>query len=149
MMLLEFSFKFDSLKDVIGAVADSLSIITSGIAIWLYFKEKDKIFSFIKAFTSHYKNNYLSVLLNKVEELNKFDYETETDKKEIQSIFHEIQGQILGNSFLKEQLEEELKEIQKILKSPNKFTTASKRGLTSLLRSKIEHLKNNNQVDSI
>ncbi|OXB20233.1 hypothetical protein B0A80_19240 [Flavobacterium tructae] len=130
-------------------LANVLTVIASGIAICVYIFNKDKIKTAFNSILSYSHQVTLSDLRYKIEKLNDFNVNVPEQKTEVINLLHEIEGHILGNSFLKDRLADQLKKINTFTRNPNKLLEPPKRSLVWELKESVRSLDMSNFGDSI
>jgi hypothetical protein len=124
----------------VNLLANLLTIVASGIAIYIFIKSKDKIASALNAIINYSTQLTLSELKYKVERLN--DYIT-LDREQLAegiNILNEIEGQINGSKILESALSEQLTKISNFTNKPSTLTEPKKRSLVAELREKIRNI---------
>ncbi|MES2140827.1 MAG: hypothetical protein V4511_14055 [Bacteroidota bacterium] len=130
-------------------VANLLTIIVSGIALYVFFFNREKITSAINFILNYSNQLTLTDLKFKIEKLNEYNSNDPDQKKEVINILHEIEGQILGNKNLKEKLKEQLDKIVIFTCNSKLLTEPKKRSLVSELKESIRNLDASNYNDII
>ncbi|WP_294279666.1 hypothetical protein [uncultured Chryseobacterium sp.] len=128
------------MKDWIGIIADIFTIVASGIAIYLFIINKDKISSAINLMLNYSKQITLADLKYKIERLNDYTTTNDNQKQEVINILSDIEGQINGNPSIKIALSDKVKKISKFIESPINLTEPKKRSLVSELRESVRHI---------
>jgi len=128
---IEFWVTFASRFFTIGA---------TGIAIWVFIKNKDKISSAIDVLLNYSKRITLNELKYKIERLNDYTTNDTGQKKEIINILSDIEGQILGNKKVHDELENQVKKIQEFIDNSKLLTEPKKRSLVSELRESVRNI---------
>ena len=82
----------------------------------------------------------LSELKSKLERLNHYNANVTEQKEEVINILHEINGQVKGNSLLKDNLSEVMANVNKYINKPKQLTEPRKRSLVHELRESIRNL---------
>lgn len=126
--------------DIVSFLSNILTIITSSIAIYIFFIKRKTIAAAVKVILNYSYQSTLYELKEKVERLNEYNADNETDLKEIINIFNEILGQINGNPVLKDRLKTIAEKLDVILSSKCKLKEPKKRSLVSEIREQIKHL---------
>lgn len=129
-----------SFADFVDLGADFLTILASGLAIYLFFTQKDKIGSAFNLLLRFSLQVTLSELQNKIDRLNEY---TAGDSKQLESIINilkEIEGQIKGNRFLKVKLAQMVVDIENFTDKPAKITEGRKRSLVAELREQLRDI---------
>jgi hypothetical protein len=119
-----------------------LSSIFTGIGLYLLITKRKSISRYFNLLTNFSRQNTISELYLKLNDLNKYNADTNDlrIRNEIECILHEINGQIEGNQFLKENFVTEQGDLQKFMLNPDQLSEPLKRGLVSMLREKLKFL---------
>ena len=133
----------------VNFLANLLTIVASGIAIYIFLKSKDKIASALNAIVNYSIQLTLSDLKYKVERLNDYTTNDKEQLVEVISILHEIEGQINGSKILSFALKEQLAKISNFTTNPRSLTEPKKRSLVAELREKIRHIDVSNYQNII
>lgn len=120
--------------------ANLLTIIASGIAIYIFFKSKDKIASALNAIVNYAIQLTLSELKYKVERLNDYTTNDKEQLAEVINILNEIEGQINGSKILGSALKEQLVKISDFTNNPKSLSEPKKRSLVAEMREKIRYV---------
>jgi len=137
--------KIDFWTNFIGNI---FTIIASGIAIYIFIFNREKINSALNFILNYSTQLTLTDLKFKVERLNDFNAGDNVQKAEVLNILHEIEGQILGNSLLKDKLNIQLQKIENFTQNPKSISEPRKRSLVSELRESIRNMDVNNFTNS-
>lgn len=129
-------------------VGNIFTIIASSIAIYIFLFNREKIVTALNFILNYSMQLTLNDLKYKVERLNDFNAGNNEQKLEVINILHEIEGQILGNSLLKEKLISQLQKIENFTQSPRTISEPRKRSLVSELRESIRNMDVNNFTNS-
>lgn len=128
--------------------ANLLTVIASAIAIFIYFTNKEKISSAL-SFILNYSNQLtLADLKHKIERLNDYNATIPDQNSEVINILHDIEGQILGNKYLKTELADQLLKISVFTTKNKPIAEPKKRSLVSELRESVRTLDASNFVDN-
>lgn len=139
----------EKIKFYIELISNSLTIFTAIIAIFVYYKNKDKISSAINFVLNYSKKLTLTELKYKVERLNDFTTNDTEQKKEIINILSEIEGQVIANAYIKENLKIQLEKINGFIDNSKTLTEPKKRSLVSELRERINNIDISNYQELI
>ena len=120
--------------------ANLLTIIASGIAIYLFINNREKLSSALNAIVNYSIQLTLSELKYKVERLNDYTTNDKDQLTEVINILNEIEGQINGSKILGAALSEQLAKISNFTSSPRTLSEPKKRSLVAELREKIRHI---------
>ena len=124
----------------VNLLANLLTIIASGVAIYLFTSNKEKLSSALNAIVNYSIQLTLSELKYKVERLNDYTTNDKDQLVEVINILNEIEGQIIGNKVLESALSEQLAKISNFTNSPRTLSEPKKRSLVAELREKIRHI---------
>jgi hypothetical protein len=130
----------------VNFIANLLTVVASSIAIFLYFMNREKIASALSSILNYSNQLTLSELKYKIERLNDFNAGIPEQNQEVINIFHEIEGQILGNRYLKDQLDGLLLKLSLFTNKGKPITEPKKRSLVSELRESVRTLDVSNFV---
>lgn len=130
-------------------IANIMTIFASGLALVIYFKNKDKISSAINFILNYSNQLTLTDLKFKIEKLNEFNANDAVQKSEVVNILNEIEGQILGNNTFKIKLEIQLRKLENFTTNPKLLSEAKKRSLVSELKESLRNLDVSNYNDII
>jgi hypothetical protein len=136
--------RFKPYLDVIAGIAGIFTIIASGIAIYVFIFNRQKISAAIGLLLNYSFQTTLSELKEKLERLNEYNANDSTENQEIRNILHEIAGQLRGNNRLSSRLFNMSEKIE-TLASSKKLTEPTKRSLISELREQLRNI----QMESI
>lgn len=121
-------------------LANLFTITVTGIALYLFFFNKEKIKSAINFILNYSYQLTLTDLKFKIERLNSFTANDSSQKNEIVNILNEIEGQILGNKKLKDKLKDQYDKIVYFTTNPKVLTEPKKRSLVSEIKESIRTL---------
>ncbi len=125
---------------LVNLIANLMTIIASGLALYIYFTNKEKIKSALNFILNYSNQLTLTDLKFKIERLNEFNSNDATQKLEVINILNEIEGQILGNNEFKQKLELQLIKIEAFTSNPKLLTEPKKRSLVSELKESLRNL---------
>ncbi|MDD7913767.1 hypothetical protein [Polaribacter ponticola] len=131
------------MEKIISITSNIFTIFASGIAIYLFLFQRDKISNAINLLLNYSTQLTLSELKSKLERLNSYNANAKAQNEEVINILHEIEGQIKGNKLLKSNLENTMNTISKYIENPIKLTEPRKRSLVHELRESIRNLDMN------
>lgn len=138
-----------NIKDIdfwINFSANILTVIVSAIAIFVYLFNREKVASALNFILNYSTQLTLADLRFKIERLNDYNANLPEQNIEVVNILHEIEGQILGNKFLKEQLNEQLLKVSVFTTKNKSIAEPKKRSLVSELRESVRNLDANNFI---
>lgn len=121
----------------LAAVADAVSIAAGGIAIYLLLTKRKEIGAVFNVLINFSFQTTLIELTHKLERLNEYRANDPDGALEIQNIFHEIAGQIRGNTRLSKAAPELPARIEALAR---KFTEPQKRSMVSEIREVLKNL---------
>jgi hypothetical protein len=136
---MEIEF-FKHLSFWTSLLSNILTILASAIAIYLFIVNKEKISSAINLLLNYSKQITLSELKFKIERLNDFTTNDVEQKKEVINILSEIEGQILGNKKIENELKIQLEKISDFVDNSKSLTEPKKRSLVSELRESVRNI---------
>ena len=132
---------FDVIYQIFTFIDSVLSIALTSIGLYLYITKRKSIHKLFKLLTNYSLQNTISELNGKLDELSNYSAEDRTvGRKEVLGIFHEIEGQIEGNKFLKNEFVEDFEEFKEYFDGTKKITDADKRRMASRFREKLKTL---------
>ena len=128
--------------DLLSGVANAFTIAASFLAIYIYFTSHEKIATAFKLLLNYSFQTTLGELKEKLERLNGYNAKEPDHIAEIQSILHEIAGQIKGNSRLLACAPDLPERIER-LAGGRKITEPMKRSMVSEIREILRNLQIN------
>ncbi|MRX70288.1 hypothetical protein SAMN06265349_101710 [Flavobacterium resistens] len=134
---------------IINFIANAMTIVTAGLAIYIFITNKDKIKTAFNFILNYSNQITLSDLKYKIEKINDFRTTIPEQKEEVINLLHDIEGHILGNKFLKDKLPDQLKKINNFTRNPAKLEEPQKRSLVSELKECVRNLDVSNFGDTI
>lgn len=129
---------FDQIYQIVTFIDSFLSIILTSIGIILLITKRKSIDKMFKFITNYSLQNTINELRGKLDLLNAYSADNKRHRNEIITIFHEIDGQIEGNRFIRDNFSDARIKLKEIIENPDDFSDAKKRYLMALFR---EHLK--------
>lgn len=132
---------FDLIYKITGFISSILAAFAAGIAAYLFFFKRKPIISIFRLLINYSMNLSLTELKTKLEKLNEFNANDSQQIEDMLNIFHEIIGQIQGNSVLKEKCDTILSKIKNFVNSPKLISEPRKRSLVSELRENLRNLE--------
>lgn len=133
----------------IGLIVNILTGFAAVIAIVVYFRNRDKIFTAFNLLMNFSAQLTLTDLKLKIERLNEFTANDENQKVEIINILSEIEGQIIANETIKSVLIIQYQKICSFIEKPKSLTEPKKRSLISELRESIRNIDVANYQEAI
>lgn len=128
------------LPSIASFAASIMTILASGIAIYLYVTKRQSISNVFHLLLNYSYQITLSELRLKLDKLNDLDADDDDQCAEVINIFSDILGQIKGNDVLNNHFEEMMVRLKTLSSSKKTLTEARKRGIVSELRERIRHL---------
>jgi hypothetical protein len=132
-----------SVGGFIELLADVVTILASGIAIYIFLSKGKAIASVFSLLLNYSYQLSLSELKEKLERLNDYNANNEDHYDSIINILHEFVGQVRGNDKLSVVMVEQIKKIEGALarsEAGRKITEPGKRAMVSEVREKIRTL---------
>ena len=126
--------------DATSFVANVLTIIVSGIAIYLFFAKREVISSALKTLLNYSRHVTLSELNAKLEKLNDLNADALSQKRDVVNVLNEVVGQINGNKKLKLQCRDVLSKAVRYAEHPKWLIESKKRSLVSELRETLKDI---------
>lgn len=133
----------------ISFLASLFTIAASGLGVYLFIVNKDKISTAFNLLINYSKQLTLSELKFKIERLNDYSTNDSEQKKEVINILSEIEGQIIGNKKIKSDLESQTEKINAFLDNSRTLTEPKKRSLVSELRESVRNIDISNYQNII
>lgn len=135
------------LLDTTSFFANSFTIVTAGLALWVFFKKGPALAAAMKLLVNYSYQTTLHELRDKLERLNEYNVADDIAKQEVINILHELQGQISGNLRVKKAMPKDaLASLERLL-NPKTLTEARKRSLVSQIREVLKNLNVDNLED--
>ncbi|PCJ53570.1 MAG: hypothetical protein COA79_22675 [Planctomycetota bacterium] len=128
---------------LVQVVSGLLTVGSSGIVIYLFIFQKNKIKSVFDLLLNYSFHLTLSELKEKLERLNELRVSDKDGQDAIVNVLSEIAGQIKGNEKLCANFQEILTTIESLI-DKRRLTEARKRSLVSELREKLRTLNIDN-----
>jgi hypothetical protein len=125
---------------VITTIADALTIVASGIAIWVFFTKKKEISAAFTLLLTWSYQTTLSEIIAKLDRLNEYNASDADEMVEIRNILHEIAGQFRGNQRLCKAAPT-IPERLEALATGKRLTEPNKRSMVAEIREVIRNLK--------
>ena len=91
---------FKHLSDWVSLAANTVTIVASGIAIYIFVAKRGPISNALALLMNWSFQTTLADLRAKLERLNEYNANEDADLPEIRNILHEVAGQIRGNARL-------------------------------------------------
>lgn len=133
----------------VNLIANIITIIASGIAIYIFLNNKDKLKSAINFILNYSNQLTLWDLKFKIERLNDYNANDSHQKEEVINILHEIEGQINGSIILQDKLQPQIEKIKTLISNPKNLIEAKKRSIVSELRESLRNIDAANYEDLI
>lgn len=126
--------------NLVSLVSNILTILASGIAIYLFCTKRKEISSVFHVLINYTQQLSLSEIKEKIERLNEYNAKDPEHSEKIINILNEIVGQIKGNDKLKTHFAEILITIDQLSSGKKRLTEPKKRAVVSELREKLRHM---------
>lgn len=136
------------LEKLVSIIANLFTIFASGIAIWLFLAKSNQIKTAFQLMLNWSFQLTLTDLKSKVERLNEYNANNIDEIEEIKNIFHEIAGQMRGNSQLVDQASELINKIERFA-SGNRLNEHKKRALVSEIREVLRNIEVNSLTSNL
>lgn len=133
----------EEFMNYLAGVANIFTIFASGIAIWLFITNREKISAAIQLLLNFSFQTTLAELKEKLERLNEYNANEPDDLPEILNILHEIAGQIRGNPRLFTAVPQLIDKIDALTKN-GKLRETKKRAIVSEIREQLRNIQVNN-----
>lgn len=130
----------DIIYNIVSFLSNILTIIATGIAIYIYICKRKSIASFFSILLNYSTQISLTELRTKLETLNDLNAEDEKERKEVINILNDIAGQIRGNPILRKKCKV-LEKLTKYADSPENLNEPKKRNIVSELRENIRNIE--------
>ena len=140
---------FEIIYKIVSIISSIFTTIAAGIAIYLFIFKRKSISSIFHLLLNYSFQISMTELRTKLEKLNDLNANDDEHKEEVINIFNEIEGQILGNSVLKENCDDILEKISKYIDNPKRLTEPKKRSMVSELRENLRSIDIQNYGDII
>lgn len=130
---------FNIVNQSLNLIETLLSIGATGIVVYLFvYKRKSisPIYRYLENYTFKITINELQI---KLERLNEFNANDDTDRKIVINILNEIVGQMRGNPILSRNCTEIINKLSKLAKSP-RLNDAYKRTVLFELRERLKYI---------
>ncbi|BAN47672.1 hypothetical protein [Metapseudomonas resinovorans] len=138
----------DKLISVVSFFSDLFTIAASGVAVYLFVAKREQVSSVFSLLLNYTYQLSLSEIKEKLEKLNDLNPSDSDQKSEIESIMHDIIGQISGNERLEQHLSSVVNKMEKFGAGPKFSTDAYKRRVVSELRERLRNVNAAN-IDSL
>jgi len=129
--------------DALARVANFFTIVTSGLAVYIFVKNRHKISAALQLLLNYSFQTTLAELKEKLERLNEYNANEPAELPEIRNILHEIAGQIRGNSRLGTAAPELAIKIEALAQS-KRLSEPLKRSIVSEMREQLRNIQVNN-----
>lgn len=133
---------FKLIADSISLAANLLTIIASAIAIYVFFFKAKEIKSAFKMLLNWSFQLTLTDLRSKIDRLNEYNANEQTEIDEIRNILHEIAGQVRGNRKLAEAAPDLAERVERLAGS-KRLTEPIKRSIVSEIRETLRNIEVN------
>lgn len=136
---------FKIMLDLVSLAANALTIVASGVAIYLFFTKRKEISSAFRLLLNWTFQTTLSDLKGKLDRLNEYNANESSEISEIKNILHEIAGQVRGNSRLQRAAPNLADRLESLAASNRRLTEPNKRSMVAEIREVIRNI----QVESM
>lgn len=134
----------DEVIKYVSFAANILTVLASGIAIYIFMTKKKEISSVFSLLLDYTYQLSLSELKEKLERVSEYSAKDPDQCEMIVNIFHEIIGQIKGNEKLKTHFSQVLQDMEKFVSSKRYSVEPRKRSIVSELRERLRNLNAQN-----
>lgn len=131
---------FKLLSDVLADIANAFTIAASGVALYVFVKNRKKISAAVDLLLNYSFQTTLGELKEKIERLNEYNANEPDDIPEIKNILHEISGQIRGNKRLSGAIPNLARKIDR-LANGKKLPETTKRSIVSEMREELRNIQ--------
>jgi hypothetical protein len=128
------------IADVTSFLANAITIVTGSLAVYIFVKKGPAIAAALNLLINFAFQTTLNELREKLERLNEYHAADTEENEEIVNIFHELHGQINGNSRVLSAMPEIADKLDKMLKSTKTITEPRKRAMVSQIREKLKSM---------
>ena len=129
--------------DALAGVASVFTILASGLAIYLFAINREKISAAFQLLLNYSFQTTLAELKEKLERLNEYNASEPSELPEIQNILHEIAGQIRGNPRLLTAAPLLAKKVEALAQN-KRLSEPLKRSIVSEVREQLKNIQVNN-----
>lgn len=133
---------FKLLGDIVSLVANTLTIATSAIAIYLFLTKKREISSAFNLLLNWSFQTTLIDLRGKLDRLNEYNANEASELPEIRNILHEIAGQVRGNARLQHAAPELALRLE-TLAGKTRLTEQARRSMVAEVREVLRNIQVN------
>lgn len=134
--------KFKLIADYVSLAANMLTVIASSIAIYVFFAKGKEIKSAFKLLLNWSFQLTLADLRSKIDRLNEYNANEQTEIDEIRNILHEIAGQVRGNRKLADAAPDLAERLERLAVS-KRLTEPTKRSIVSEVRETLRNIEVN------
>ncbi|MCK4225042.1 MAG: hypothetical protein KAX39_07660 [candidate division Zixibacteria bacterium] len=124
---------------IVSMLANVLTIVASGIAIYLFVTKRKTVSLAFRALINYSSQMTLSELKAKLDRLNELTADDPQQAQEVRNILGDVTGQIQGNPKLSREFLDVLKKAAKLADGRVDLTEQRKRALVSELRERLRH----------
>lgn len=130
---------WDTIGEIAGIVASVFTIAASGLALGVFFANRKWVSEALQILFAYTYQLTLSELTEKLDRLNLYHADDPEGEAEIRMIFHEIVGQVRGNSDISSKLGGLVNRIEKM--ASKKVKETHKRAMIAEMREKIRTMQ--------
>jgi hypothetical protein len=124
--------------DIVAFIANVLTSVASGIAVYLFITKREYISSIFKVLMSYSTQLTLSELREKLDDLN--DLHCPADVDEVVNVLHDISGQLRGNPRLEPHFRVLVDRIERATAGKGRLSEPQKRSVVSEIRERVRHV---------
>jgi hypothetical protein len=130
---------FQVALDALAAIANAATILATGWAFYVYWRNRDKVSAALNALRQYGTRTTLSELLAKLDRLSRMTPAELADRGMAVNLLADIQGQIEGNPELRLTCRAELRSIESLLRSEEAMFAYSFQRIVSRLKETLKH----------
>lgn len=142
------SMDFKTLSDIVSVIANSLTIATGSIALWIFFRKGKEISTAVKLLLNWSFQTTLNDLRGKLDRLNEYNANESSDLPEIRNILQELAGQIRGNKRLKNAAPDLAPRLEAFAVK-SRLTEPSKRSMVAEVREILRNIQVNSMEHNV
>jgi hypothetical protein len=139
---------FKLVGDLVSLAANTLTIATSAIAIYLFFTKKREISNAFNMLLNWSFQTTLIDLRGKLDRLNEYNANEGSELPEIRNILHEIAGQVRGNARLKIAAPELAVRLETLASKP-RLTEQARRSIVAEVREVLRNIQVNSMDNNL
>lgn len=139
---------FKLLADLVSFIANVLTAIASGIAIWVFLRKGKEISAAFALLLNWTFQTTLADLRGKLDRLNEYNANEAADHAEIRNIVHEIAGQVRGNGRLRRSAPELALRLETFAARP-RLAEPAKRAMVAEVREVLRNIQVNSMETNL